>query len=119
MAPEMTSGDDFDGRADLYALGCVGYYLLTGRLVFEATNALQMLTKHLQQLPEPPSRHTTQPIPGALDRVILACLAKEPAYRPASAAELSRSLAAIETEPWGEEEAARWWGVHFPVKAGP
>ena len=110
MPPEIALGEAVDGRADLYALGCVAYYLLTGRLVFEADSSLQMVVKHLKDEPVPPSRRAEHHVPAALDEVVLACLAKEPRTRMPSAAQLARSLAEIETEPWGEEEAARWWG---------
>jgi serine/threonine-protein kinase len=114
MAPEMALGENFDGRADLYALGCVAYYLLTGQLVFEAANGLQMIARHMRDTPVPPSRRVELPVPAALERVVLACLAKEPAGRPRSAGEISRALAAIEGEPWGEEQAAEWWRVNRP-----
>jgi eukaryotic-like serine/threonine-protein kinase len=109
MAPEMALGERVDGRADLYALGCVAYYLLTGALVFEGETGLQMIARHLREEPVPPSRRTTLPIPAALERLVLGCLAKKPEDRPQSAAELARSLAGIEGEPWGEERAREWW----------
>jgi len=112
MAPEMAHGDRFDGRADLYSLGCVAYYLLTGQLVFEAETPIQVILKHLEQAPVPPSERTDNPVPPALEHVVLACLAKRPADRPRSAAELARALGAIDTEPWGEDDAARWWSLH-------
>ena len=98
MAPEMAQDRALDGRADIYSLGCVAYYLLTGRLVFEGDTPLQTILKHLQQEPEPPSRVTDRPIPPALDEAILACLAKRPEDRPPSAAELSLRLAQVERE---------------------
>jgi serine/threonine-protein kinase len=115
MAPEMLLGRPIDGRSDIYALGCVAYYLLTGRLVFEADTVIQMMVRHLEYEPVPPSQRTELPIPAALDDAVLACLVKEPENRP-DAAGLGRALAAIEVEPWGEEQAARWWGA---VGGGP
>jgi hypothetical protein len=114
MAPEMALGEAFDGRADLYALGCVAYYLLTAQLVFEAGNGLQMIARHMRDTPVPPSRRVELPVPAALEQLVLACLAKEPAGRPRSAAELSLALAAIGVEPWGEEQAREWWRVNRP-----
>ena len=64
MAPEMALGEAVDGRADIYALGCVAYYLLTGLLVFEADNALQMIAKHLHDEPVPPSQRTELHVPA-------------------------------------------------------
>jgi eukaryotic-like serine/threonine-protein kinase len=112
MAPEMGDDDRVDGRADLYSLGCVGYYLLTGSLVFEASTALQMYARHLQDVPTPPSTRSKVPLPPGLDQVILACLAKKPEHRPRTAAELARSLAAIPVEPWTQEQARQWWEQH-------
>ncbi|MGH7656655.1 MAG: serine/threonine-protein kinase, partial [Gemmatimonadales bacterium] len=102
MAPEMALGEAIDARADLYALGCVGYFLLTGKVVFESSNALQAIARHLNDQPVPPSERGDLPIPPALERIILALLAKRPEDRPGSAAEVARMLRAIEHEPWGE-----------------
>jgi serine/threonine-protein kinase len=95
MAPEMVEGEGVDGRADLYSLGCVAYYLLTGHQVFEAETVLQTIVMHLQREPVPPSRRTENPVPPALERLVLACLAKRPADRPQSAAELAAGLAMV------------------------
>jgi len=117
MAPEMALGETVDGRADIYALGCVAYYLLTGRLVFEAEQVFQLVVKHLEATPTPPSQRVAFPIPPALDQLVLACLAKEPEERPGAAA-MARSLAGIGAtgvELWGEEQAMRWWQEHRPA----
>jgi serine/threonine protein kinase len=115
MAPEMALGEGVDGRADLYALGCVAYFLLTGQLVFEATSGLQLIAKHMQEEPVPPSRRTELDLSPQLEQVVLACLAKRPEDRPQTATELDRMLAEIEIEPWSEEEATRWWRAHQPA----
>jgi serine/threonine-protein kinase len=114
MAPEMAFGDDVDGRADLYALGCVAYYLLTGEQVFTGDTMLKVITQHLQAVPVPPSQRTELPIPPALDRLVLACLAKTPDERPANARQLAQSLETIDGTAWTEEEAHRWWSQHHP-----
>jgi serine/threonine-protein kinase len=108
MAPEMTRGDPVDGRADIYAVGCVAYYLLAGRLVFEADNAYQMIARHLSAEPVPPSVRGNVALPPGLDHLVLTCLAKHPAERP-DAGSLARALGAIPVEPWTENDAAQWW----------
>jgi len=112
MAPEMTLGDNVDGRADLYALGCVGYFLLTGKLIFEASNVFHAIARHLNDVPVPPSLRAGIAVPPGLERLVLACVAKQPEQRPASAAELNRALGTVAVEPWGEEQAAAWWQSH-------
>jgi eukaryotic-like serine/threonine-protein kinase len=119
MAPEIALGEPVDGRADLYALGCVAYFLLTGHLVFEASSGFQMIAKHIQEKPLPPVQCTELEVAPELERVVLACLEKRPADRPASATELERMLAAVELEPWSEEEATRWWRQRQPAFATP
>jgi eukaryotic-like serine/threonine-protein kinase len=104
MAPEMAHDRTVDGRADIYSLGCVAFYLLTGRLVFEGDTPLQTILKHLQQPAEPPSHATERSIPPALDELVLACLAKRPEDRPPSSAELSQRLAAVARELGVAEE---------------
>jgi serine/threonine protein kinase len=116
IAPEMVRGDRVaDHRVDIYTVGCVGYWLLTGRLVFQAPNAIQMMYQHANATPVAPSQRSEIEIPAALDRVILSCLAKYPEDRPQSAGELSQLLAAaIGTSDWSEERAHRWWDRHHP-----
>jgi serine/threonine-protein kinase len=115
MAPELALGEHVDGRADLYALGCVAYFLLTGQLVFEAVSGLQMIAKHIQDPPVAPSLRTELDVAPELDRVVLACLAKRREDRPHTATELDRMLAEIDLEPWSEEKATRWWRAHQPA----
>ena len=93
IAPEQAMGTDLDGRADIYATGCVAYWLLTGQLVFTAETPMGLLQQHAHTTPTPPSARTDLPIPKALDDLVLACLAKDPANRPQSARELSLRLA--------------------------
>ena len=109
MAPEMALGEQIDGRADLYALGCVAYFLLTGQPVFASTSALQSIARHINDVPPPPSQHAKYPVPEALDQLVLRLLAKRPDDRPASAAELAGALADIELEAWTEHDAEQWW----------
>ena len=109
MAPEMALGGQIDGRADIYGLGCVAYCLVTGKLVFEADTTFQMIVKHLQSAPIPPSQRTTRPVSPELERVILNCLAKEPIERPQTAAQLAQLLEFIPVDPWDEDQAQKWW----------
>jgi serine/threonine-protein kinase len=115
MAPEVARNEPVDVRADVYAVGCVAYYLISGRLVFEGTTGLQMILMHASDTPVPPSRHAELPVPAALDDLVIACLAKAPADRPQSALEVLYRLDAIPVEPWSEEQAKRWWGLHQPA----
>jgi serine/threonine-protein kinase len=119
MAPEQALGvSRVDNRADVYAAGCVAYWLLTGQLVFTAETSIDMLLKHAQSVPTPPSVRSELPIPAALDELVLACLAKDPAARPQSAKELSRRLGEIAgLVPWSEDRARDWWRIHQPVSS--
>ncbi len=117
MAPEMALGDHVDGRTDLYALGCVAYYLLTGEQVFTGDTVMKVITQHLQAVPVPPSQRTELPIPAALERLVLACLAKKPEDRPQSARRLAESLDTIDGMAWSDEDAGQWWSQHHPLQA--
>jgi len=120
MPPEMAAGDAVDGRADLYGVGCVGYWLLTGRLVFDGETAYQVVAQHLNAAPEPPSRHSPHSISATLDAVILSCLEKDPAQRPQDALELSRRLTASDVDaPWTDDQAAEWWQARLPHSEAP
>jgi serine/threonine-protein kinase len=114
MPPEVALGaDPVDGRADIYALGCVAYWLVTGQKVFESGSAMQMVVDHVRTPPMPPSRRTDQPIPEALERLVLRCLEKDPAARPASATALSAELAGLELhDEWTPAQARAWWDTH-------
>jgi len=109
MAPEMALGDEVDGRADLYALGCVGYFMLSGKVVFEAANPVQAIAKHVKDAPVPIQERSGIAVPPALERLVFDLLAKRASERPPSAQEVARRLAAVEVEPWTEAQAALWW----------
>ncbi len=118
MAPEQATGEPIDGRADLYAVGCLAYWLLTGRLVFEGRTALETVMQHVRDRPARPSAVSEVAIPPALEEVVLDCLEKEPDRRPASADLLSQRLDGLGLEAeWTPERARRWWDAHRPSKA--
>ena len=121
MAPEVaTASKELDGRADIYGLGCVAYWLLTGQLVFEEQTQLATALAHVRKQPVPPSQRTELEVPAALEEIVMACLAKNPDERPARAAELGRMLAACTAVPaWGPEDAERWWQMHLPAAGEP
>lgn len=114
MSPESISGHPVDARTDLYALGCVAFWLLTGELVFDAGTPLATMAEHARVAPDPPSRRTELAIPGSLDAVVLACLAKDPDQRPASAWALRDALLGCvpDTGPWTAAAAHAWWDRH-------
>jgi serine/threonine-protein kinase len=114
MAPEIILEGEVDERADIYALGCVAYYLLTGQHVFEADTPMKMFVQHLNTPPVPPSLRTELPIPPEIDRLVLACLEKDPNLRPQNASELLRLLEASRTgKSWGQDSAKAWWDKHL------
>ena len=121
MAPEVALGEtDADVRLDVYSLGCVLYWLLTGRLVFEAKSPGKLMHLHIQEPPEPPSRRTELPLPPELDAVVLACLAKNPGDRPANADVLRELLARLGiAEAWTRDRAQHWWDAHNPRSLEP
>ena len=117
IAPEQAMGSGVDGRADIYSVGCVAYWLLTGQYVFTGGTPIGLLMQHIQAEPRPPSARTDRPIPRALEELVLACLAKDPAARPQSARELSRRLGELGAEGWSQEQAREWWTANRPGAA--
>jgi serine/threonine-protein kinase len=115
ISPEQAlGGRPVDNRADIYATGCLAYWLLTGELVFTADTPMQFLIQHALANPEPPSARTELPIPKELEAIVLACLAKDPAERPQTARELARRLEAVPvTGEWTPELARTWWETHL------
>lgn len=110
MSPEQASAyDEVDGRADIYSLGAVAYQLVTGRTPFEGENVVELLSAHLFSPVPPPSEWNTA-IPVDLDHIILRCLAKKPAERFQSAADLAEALDQCSLAgQWGPKRAALWW----------
>jgi hypothetical protein len=117
MAPEQVlGGRPVDHRADIYGIGCLMYWLLTGELVFTGDTPMQLLVRHAQETPDPPSARTELPIPKELDAIVLACLAKDPSDRPQTARALARRLEAVPvTGEWNPDLARAWWETHRPV----
>jgi serine/threonine protein kinase len=115
IAPEVVLGTATDHRVDIYGLGCVAYWLVTGKLVFEGPGAIKVMSDHLHTIPPSPSTRSPAPLPPELDALILECLAKDPSQRPASARALQARLRAIPfATPWSRERAEAWWSSHAP-----
>ena len=110
MSPEQATGDTPpDARSDVYSLGAVAYYLLTGRPPFEEDRAIKLMIAHAREEVVPPSKHRAE-VPGDLEEVVLRCLAKSPGDRYQAAAALGEALSKCEAAPhWSREQAARWW----------
>jgi serine/threonine-protein kinase len=102
-----------DGRSDLYSLGCVAYFLLTGQPVFLRETAVATGLAHVNEAPAAPSTLSEFQIPPSLDALILECLAKDPAARPPTAAVLAARLAAtVPADAWTADAARAWWEIH-------
>ena len=114
MSPEAIQlPNSVDPRSDLYAVGAVGYFLFTGKPVFEAQSVVDLCQKHVSAAPAPPSERIGTPIPAALENAILACLEKSRAKRPQTARDLSQLISnCAEATACSIEEADAWWGRH-------
>ena len=116
MAPEQAAAfRSADARCDIYSLGAVGYYLLTGRPPFDADSSLEVLVAHTRDVVTPPSQ--IEDVPSDLEKVVLRCLQKDPGQRYQTAAELERALRECRCGEWSQEEAESWWAEHVPAAA--
>lgn len=116
LAPEtIRDGTSSDPRSDLYALGAVAYFLLTGTAVFEG-RPMEVIQKHLNADPEPPSARLGRALPPKLEGLVLELLEKAPDRRPESARAVAERLLPAQAGPWSEDDARRWWAEHRGVE---
>src|SRR5262245_50490797 len=116
LPPEIALGNrDIDGRADLYSLGCIAYFLLTGRMVFEEATPTAYAIAHAQKAPTPLSQRSELPISPALEAIVMQLLEKNPESRIQSARDLARRLRAVrDVSEWCPDHAAQWWETNAP-----
>jgi serine/threonine protein kinase/tetratricopeptide (TPR) repeat protein len=121
MPPEGVRGDSqIDERSDIYALGCVAYWLLTGQHVFEGNSAFELIMAHVEKDAVRPSVRTELDVPPELDAIIMSCLEKDPERRPQTAAELATLLAACPlARPWTPDRAKKWWSLRKNAGSSP
>ncbi len=121
MAPEMILGrDDVDRRADVYAIGCVAFYLLTGTRVFQDGNQMQVLVDHVHAEPVPPSSRLGRVLPKEVDAFVIDCLRKNPDHRPKDAAELLTRITSYHLAgQWSGAHARAWWQARLPDFTAP
>jgi serine/threonine protein kinase len=114
ISPEQAlGGETIDGRSDIYSVGCLGFWLLTGRNVFLGKTPMEVLTKHVSEQPPAPSTVSELPVPPELDALILRCLSKDPADRPQNGDELLDALVAVPLgESWTRARRRAWWHAH-------
>jgi serine/threonine-protein kinase len=115
MAPErVVNPDGVDHRSDIYALGCVAYWLITGGHVFETHSSAAQLVEHVKTTPTPPSQRTELPIPPGLDAIVMKSLEKNPADRFQIAEDMAAALHDVPlSEPWDTRRADGWWDLHM------
>ena len=114
MPPERVVGGAADERSDIYSLGCVAYWMLTGRTVFTG-EPMAVMIHHARTPPKPPSTISPSTIPERLEQIVLACLEKTPQKRPSSALDLWNQLGEVAlAAPWTHERAEQWWREHLP-----
>jgi serine/threonine-protein kinase len=119
LAPEsVLEGEEIDGRLDIYCLGGIAYWLLTGHPPFTDTSPLAIIASHLHTQPEPPSDFAEDPVPEQLDRIVLRCLEKQPADRFQTARDLLEALESVPFEMrWTAQKAKEWWDLHHPCES--
>lgn len=113
IAPEAVAGDAVDGRGDIYGLGGVAYWMLTGQPPFSSASSIELLVDHLKTAPQEPSRICELPIPAELDAIVMKCLEKKPQDRFPTADALRAALRAVRfADAWSDDDAREWWSLH-------
>ena len=118
MAPEIVTGSRrMDGRSDIYSLGCVAYWLVTGQPVFEGASVSEVIRRHVEDPPQPFAEKTEMDVPVEFERVVLDCLQKDAEQRPRTAGDLAARLSDCESVAgtWTSDQAAYWWALHRPT----
>jgi serine/threonine protein kinase len=121
MSPEAIQTPDLvDPRSDLYAVGAIGYFLITGQPVFNATSLVELCQQHVASVPEAPARRLGAAVSPELEAALLACLEKRRDKRPQTARDLAALLDRAPTaRSWSLEDADAWWGRHERAHAAP
>jgi eukaryotic-like serine/threonine-protein kinase len=116
MPPEaLTSPDEVDARGDLYSLGAVGYFLLTGEAVFVGKTVLEVCAQTLHERVIPPSERVGLSFPPALEALVMACLSKSKTDRPGNAEAFIAALRACDVPAWTLDDARRWWRSNHDI----
>lgn len=119
MSPEQALGHSPDHRSDLYSLGCVAWWLLTGSPVFRAPSQLALMVKHIEEVP-PNLLQICPKVGKEFSDLVLRLLSKSPSERPQSARELAAELKTIPVaSTWTDDDAQQWWSAHLPASPRP
>ncbi|QEG18564.1 Serine/threonine-protein kinase PrkC [Gimesia maris] len=116
LSPEgINHPDVVDGRSDLYALGAVGYYLLTGTTVFDGESIIEICMKHVQEQPQSLSERLGKPVSADLEQIVMQCLEKDPEKRPQTAHDVILELSKCQSDgKWSIFDASQWWDERMP-----
>ncbi|MFN3201042.1 MAG: serine/threonine protein kinase [Bradymonadia bacterium] len=115
MAPEMVQGGEVGPAADVYAVGAVAFFLLTGQPLFSGRTLVEICAKQLTEAPALPSSLAEEPVDPELEALIMTMLAKSPSDRPQNGAALADALEALSTPSWTTAQARRWWRTYQPA----
>jgi eukaryotic-like serine/threonine-protein kinase len=120
MSPEAVEYPDrVDARSDLYSVGAVGYFLLTGETLFQCLSLGEVLMHQVKHLPDRPSARLGRAVSADLEDLLMRCLAKDPAARPATARDLEDALGRCrEAAAWTRDSAEAWWRAFASARAG-